>query len=150
MQYRPWGFGLGTVPAPADVMVAKEGIAVTHIPTVESYLENYLLATGFELHSVVAGLWVNLGPAGLALGLVLAALLVRGLAELVSRRRASALVCFMVPFSLWFLAFGPLLSNLPDIAFTIGLVLAARGARAPDSATSEDALRTAPREPATA
>jgi hypothetical protein len=128
MQYRPWGFGLGTVPAAEDVVVAKQGLAGTRIPTVQDYLEHYLLAGRFELHSIVADLWSNLGPAGLALGIALAVLLVQRLIELVSRRQASTLVCFLVPTSLWFLAFGPLPSNLPEVAFTVGLVLAARGA----------------------
>ncbi len=126
MQHQPIGFGLGTVPNPEDVMVGKAGIAVTNIPTAEAYLRNYLLDGWFELHSIIADLWTNLGPVGLVLGLAMSLLLVQSLAELLSQRRAPALICLLVLISLWYLAFGPLPSNLPEVSLALGLVLLPR------------------------
>jgi capsular polysaccharide biosynthesis protein len=123
MQEEPLGFGLGVVPTGGDVLTAKTGFAVAHIPTGDNYIENYLLAGRFELHSIVADLWTNLGVAGLALGVGMAAAVVAGFAVALSRRRAPALVCFLALISLWDLAFGPLPSNIPEVALTVGLLL---------------------------
>ncbi|GAA4752521.1 hypothetical protein GCM10023328_39660 [Modestobacter marinus] len=128
MQENPLGFGLGTVPAAGDIALAKQGFAVTHVPTAEGYIEHYMFAGRFELHSVIADLWSNAGPAGLLWGLLLGGLLVTSLVRQLSRRRASALTCLLVPASLFWLAFGPLPANLPDIAMTLGLVLPLREA----------------------
>lgn len=126
MQSRPQGFGLGTVPSPADVQVAEAGLAVVNDPTAEGYLHNYLLAGRFELHSVVADLWSNLGPAGLVLGLAMAALLGTAASTLLARRHLSGLVCFLVPTALWYLAFGPLPTDLDVISLALGLALLPR------------------------
>jgi capsular polysaccharide biosynthesis protein len=123
MHARPFGFGLGTVPAPADVAVATQGLAITHIPYIGDYLTNYLLAGRVELHSIVADLWSNLGPAGVLLGIAMAVLLVGAAATSLSHRELAALPAWAALTSLWFLAFGPLPSNLNDVAFTLGLVM---------------------------
>jgi hypothetical protein len=126
MEHNPLGLGLGIVPNAEDVLVAKNGIAVAHIPTAEGYLEHYLFNGGVELHSVVADLWTNLGLVGLILGITLAVLLVRDLTGLLARRRASALACFLGLAAVWYLAFGPLPSNLPDVTFALGVLLQLR------------------------
>lgn len=144
MRERPFGFGLGTVPNPADMALGESAFAVTNIPTAEGYLRNYIFGGRFELHSIVADLWTNLGIVGVALGLVMAGLLVRSLVVLLSRRRAGALACFLVLSSLWYLAFGPIPANLPDVALALGLLLLPRrtastsgqGADAGDSAVA--------------
>ncbi len=126
MRERPFGFGLGTVPNPADMSLGENAFAVTNIPTAEGYLRNYVFGGRFELHSIVADLWTNLGVVGVALGLVMAGLLVGSLVVLLSRRRAGALACFLVLSSLWYLAFGPIPANLPDVALALGLLLLPR------------------------
>ena len=126
MRENPLGFGLGAVPNAGDVAVAEEGLAVANVPTGEGYLRNYLLADRFELHSVVADLWTNLGPAGLLLGLAMAVLLVRGVADRLAHREASGLLCFLPLIALWYLAFGPLPSNFPEVALAVALTLLPR------------------------
>jgi hypothetical protein len=126
LQHRPLGFGLGTVPSAEDVEVAGAGIAVVNDPTAQGYLQNYLLAGRFELHSVLADLWSNLGPVGLLLGLAMAGLLVTATAARLARRRASALLCFLAPAALWYLAFGPLPSDLDVVVLAVGLALLPR------------------------
>jgi hypothetical protein len=123
MRRWPMGFGLGTVPNADEIDVAKTGFAVTHIPTGNHYIETYLFDGRFELHSIVADLWVLMGPAGLALGLVALVLVVRSLADALSRRAAPALACFLALGALWYLAFGPIESNLLDVAFALGVLL---------------------------
>ncbi|PRY49348.1 capsular polysaccharide biosynthesis protein [Geodermatophilus tzadiensis] len=131
VQSRPLGFGLGTVPSPGDVQLGASGIAAVNDPTAEGYLQHYLLDGRFELHSVVADLWSNLGPLGLLLGLTMAGLLVAALAVRLARREAPALLCFLVPTALWFLAFGPLPTDLDAVTLAVGLALLPRAAAAP-------------------
>ena len=126
MQDRPWGYGLGVVPDSHDVAVAKTGFAVTHIPSAEGYLENFMLTDRFELHSVAADLWSALGPAGLAYAILVGALVVVSLGRLLGHREASGLACFVGLVGVWNLAFGTLPSNGIDVAFAVGLLLLAR------------------------
>jgi hypothetical protein len=124
------GFGLGTVPTAEDTLVARAGLAVTHIPTVDSYLEHQLLNGAVQLHSIIADLWAAVGPVGVVLGLAMAALSAHGLADRLRHRRASGLVCALVALGLWDLAFGPLSDNLPILTLALGLLLVARPGRA--------------------
>jgi hypothetical protein len=126
MQFRPLGFGLGTVPTAQDIVVARAGLAVTHIPTVDSYLEHQLLSGAVQLHSIVADLWAATGPVGVLLGLAMAGLAAHGLADGLRSRRATGLVCAVVPLGLWCLPFGPLADNLPTLTLALGLLLVAR------------------------
>jgi hypothetical protein len=125
MRHQPLGYGLGVVPTSEDLQVAKQGLAVTHVPTVDGYLEHYMLNGGFELHSIIADLWVSLGPVGIVLGLAMGGLLVHGLVQALGDRRASGLVCFLVPLGLWNLAFGPLPSDVSALTLGLGLLLVA-------------------------
>lgn len=140
MQENPLGFGLGTVPSASDVAVAKEGMSVAHIPTAEGYIENYLFAGRFELHSIVADLWSNLGLLGLLLGLSAAGLLVQRLSVLLQRREASALMCFVTLNALWALAFGPLPTDVLVVSLALGLLL-------PAPSTTTSAPPAEPEEP---
>jgi capsular polysaccharide biosynthesis protein len=144
MQQHPWGFGLGTVPSATDLATAKAGLAAAHIPTINGYLENYLLNGRFELHSIVADLWTNLGPLGLATGLFLGFLGVRGLAQGLSDRQAAPLLCFLALRSIWVLAFGPLPSNLLEVALTVGLALVLVPPRAAEASRPIGAYRSSP------
>ena len=144
MKERPLGFGLGTVPNPADTDLGENAFAVTNIPTAEGYLRNYIFGGRFELHSIVADLWTNLGVVGVALGLVMAGLLVGSLTVLLSRRRAGALPCFLVLGGLWYLAFGPIPANLPDVALALGLLLLPRGAATTSGQAAAGAVRALP------
>jgi len=138
MQFRPLGFGLGTVPTAEDTLVARAGLAVTHIPTVDSYLEHQLLNGAVQLHYIIADLWAATGPVEVLLGLVMAALSVHGLADRLRRRRATGLVCALVPLGLWGLAFGPLSDNLPTLTLGLGLLLVPRPRHAGSSGPEEE------------
>lgn len=144
MKAHPLGFGMGAVPNATDVATAKAGIAASHIPTINGYIEHYLFNGRFELHSIVADLWANLGPAGLLLGLALVAVAVGELVVLLSRRAAPALTCFAVVTAVWYLAFGPVYSNMVDVAFAVGLVMALRVRPADGPVTGGDGALAEP------
>jgi hypothetical protein len=139
MRAHPLGFGLGTIPSPADVQLAKQGMAVARIPTAEGYIEHYMLARRFELHSVIADLWSNFGPVGVLLGLGMVALLLTRLVVLFHRRQATALLCFLALTGTWFLSFGPLPSDLPYVALALGLLLPGREPAA-SASTADDVI----------
>lgn len=144
MQDNPWGFGVGVVPNAADVLAGKEGFATVNVEFQPEYAA-FLFGGQFKLHSVIADLWSNFGPAGIALGLAMAVTLVVALSELLARRQASALLLYLVLNAEWSLAFGPIYSDLPDIALALGLVLSHRAAT--DGPPSQPAsVGTAPRE----
>ena len=71
-----------------------------------------LFGGAFKLHSVTADLWVSLGLLGLLLAAVVAVLLVGSLARSLAERDANMLVTFTTVVSIWFLLFGPIVSNL--------------------------------------
>ena len=144
MRSNPLGFGLGTVPNAQDTLVAKAGLAVTHIPTVDNYLQHQLLSSSFELHSIIADLWAIVGPLGVLLGLAMAMLGVHGLAAAVGRRTASGLVCCLVPMGLWDLAFGPLQDNQPTLTLALGLLLVLHESRTGRGRPSDGAAVVGP------
>ncbi len=123
MRENPLGFGLGTVPGADDVALAKQGMSVARIPTAEGYIEHYLLAGRFELHSILADLWSNLGPVGLLMGLLISALLLRGLIRIVQGRGTPAVICYVALPATWALFFGPLPTDALVVALALGLLL---------------------------
>ncbi len=125
MHRDPRGLGLGVVPLPQDVIAAKQALLAVGVPASNHYPDNFMFDGHVKLHSVVADLWSAAGPVGLLLGLSAAALLGHALLTLVSRRDAAAVVVLSVLLALWDLGFGPIHSNLPDIAVGLGLVLLA-------------------------
>jgi hypothetical protein len=144
MQIHPFGFGPGVVPNGEDVLVARAGIELTNIPTAGDYLEHYLLYGGVHLHSIVADLWADLGPAGLLLGLAMGALVVLGFMDRYGRRQASGLACLLVPMALWNLAFGPLSSNVDTLILALGLLLLPRPVPRPPGPAGVDAAAPSP------
>lgn len=122
MQERPTGFGVGVVPLPSDVHHAERGLATVGLPPGSGYITHFMFNGQIKLHSVVADLWSNFG----ILGLVFAGYLLWRLltALFVTFTKApSALLAFLAMLAVWDLAFGPIYSNLPEIALAAGLML---------------------------
>ena len=132
MADRPAGFGLGVVPSGGDVSSIKQGFAALRIPTADGYIEHYLTNGGFELHSVVADLWGWLGVPGLLLGVLMGVLVVRGLVDGLATARMPSVVVLLALYGLWFLAFGPVPSNMQEVALAVGLCLLPARSRATD------------------
>ena len=122
----PWGFGLGAVPTSDDLRTAKAGLATVGISGDNGYVNNYMFGGGFKLHAIVADLWAGFGVVGIALGLLLVALVVRAMASSLAGR-PSPLVVFLCLMALWWLLFGPIQSNLLDVAVVLGLAAPLEG-----------------------
>lgn len=129
MKDQPWGFGSGTVPNLADILVAKSGMAAVNYNPNNGYVENFMFGGDFKLHSVVAELWAHFGIPGLALGLAIGVVVVRNLGTLVSNRRASAVVTFLACFTLWNLLFSPVYGSVPTVMLALGLGFVVLGAQ---------------------
>lgn len=126
MKHRPTGYGAGVVPTPQDILVAKSGMNSINYAPNNGYVEKYMFGGHIELHSMFGDLWASGGLAGLAFVAILVGVVIRGLAERIVRRRASGLVVFLAIWTLWNVAFSPLLSAAPTLLLALGLVLRTR------------------------
>ncbi|MFI9487654.1 hypothetical protein ACIG47_14790 [Promicromonospora sp. NPDC052451] len=128
MAEAPAGFGGGSVPSMADLLVAKSGMAALGYDPNNGYVENYMFGSGFELHSVIGDLWAWCGIPGLVLAVVLLAFLVARTAVLTTGRVASGLVLFLGVKSLWNLLFAPLESAVTVLILAVALMAPVLGA----------------------
>lgn len=122
MGEHPLGFGPGVVPLNVDAGVLKKGLLNSNIGIGGSYVNDYLLGGQFKLHSTAADLWVNFGPVGLLFGLWLFVTFGKAILDGFLAGADTALIVFVTLSSMWFLAFGPILTNWPDICLTLALV----------------------------
>ncbi|SNR96788.1 hypothetical protein [Blastococcus mobilis] len=127
MMNNPTGYGAGAVPTSIDLAWAKEGLSSTTLGIGGNYVNDYMFGGAFKLHSLIADFWVNFGLPGLAWTLALAAFFVMRLTRAPGDPARRAMVSFASIAGIWFLLFGPILSNLPDVIFLVALV--AEGAK---------------------
>lgn len=125
-QYRPWGFGTGTLPSLADISIAKDGMASIGYQPNNGYVENYMFGKGFELHSLIGDLGVAYGFAGLALAAAIVAICIRSLTVRLATNSASALIIYLVILGFWNLLFSPIFSSTLPLILLLGLVLQRR------------------------
>lgn len=123
MEIEPGGFGLGAEPTSSDLQMAKAALYGVGIPLDNGYVDNYMFGGHFKLHSITADLWAQTGVLGLVLAATIVLLLVLSLTSRMVDRRPSALASFLVLLALWDVGFGPILSDLPEVAFALGIVL---------------------------
>ncbi|GGM13302.1 hypothetical protein ACFQBY_06410 [Promicromonospora citrea] len=128
MAEAPAGFGGGSIPSMADLLVAKSGMAALGYDPNNGYVENYMFGSGFELHSVIGDLWAWCGIPGLVLSVVLLVFLVVRTAVLTTGRAASALILFLGVKSVWNLLFAPLESALTVLVLAVALMAPVLGA----------------------
>lgn len=133
---RPIGYGAGTIPSLGDIQVAKSGMAGINYDPNNRYVEQYMFAGRFELHSVLGDLWIWFGIPGAILAVAFVVVVVRRVSELVTARAASGIVLFLAAKTLWDVAFGPLYSAVPLLVLALGLLLVPRGTRARRAAVS--------------
>ena len=138
MKQNPMGFGLGTVPAPDDVMAAKAGIRAIGTDTENGYVDNYMFGGHFKLHSIIADLWATFGIVGFALGILMMVALIYCLIDRLSTRTASGLVCLFAVLGIWDLAFGPIYKNLPDVMLALAVTLTASKAAIAAKSPAQD------------
>lgn len=126
-QSTPWGYGLGVQPTLGDVQIAKAGMASINYRPNNGYVENYMLGSTFELHSVLADMWALLGIAGILLVATIAALVLRWAAVGVAARSAAALPLFLAILTMWNLLFSPFYTSSIVMGLTLGLMLLPKG-----------------------
>jgi hypothetical protein len=134
MRHRPEGYGVGVVPNPHDVLVAKSGLAGINYAPNNGYVDRYMFGGHIELHSVIGDVWANWGVVGLVLLALVAFLLIRSVTDIVSGRGGDVLVLYLCCWSLWNLAFSPFIVSLPVLVLAVGLSLRPRPERAAVSA----------------
>lgn len=126
MEQKPFGFGAGVVPTGNDITTVKEGLAAMGVPTYIGYVENYMTANGFKLHSIVADLWASGGIVGLVFAITLMGIITYSLITHIARTGVTALLGYLTTTALWYIMFGPLYSDLPFISVVLALVLIPR------------------------
>jgi hypothetical protein len=120
MAHQPLGYGPGAIPDSEDLAAARTGLRTIGVSGLSEYYTDYMFGGHFKLHSVLADLWVSYGIAGLALGLYLGFILI---GSVMATRAPNRLHLFLAGFGLWFLAFGPILSNLPQVLFAAAVAV---------------------------
>ena len=148
MRHEPWGFGLGAVPRPEEILAAKTGLASVNYDPNNGYVERYMFGTHFELHSVFGDLWADYGLVGLALAGTVGVVCVRGTALGLRNRVASAAIIYLAIRTMWGIAFSPFSSAAPLIVLLLGLVMTDRVLLSKQAADREiDVDRPAQSEP---
>jgi hypothetical protein len=75
---------------------------------------------------VLGDMWANWGLAGLAFVLVVASLALRGVVEAVSGGPGNVLTIYVCVWTLWNLAFSPLVVSAPILVLAVALTLRRR------------------------
>lgn len=119
---RPLGYGAGVIPNSGDLSIGQAGLVSSGVDIHGAYVRDYLFGEGIKLHSVVSDLWVGFGLAGLALGLLFAFIMIRGLLGVLMTRTPPALPIFLVVIGIWDLLFSPIGSNLHEVIFAVALI----------------------------
>lgn len=117
-----WGHGLGVLANFHDLNVAKSALSSVIYNPNNGYVEHFMFGTDIELHSNFGDLWTHFGLAGIALCVLIAAVALRAVIVMVSRREASGLVLFLGAWSLWNLLFSPFYSSLTQLILLFGIV----------------------------
>lgn len=121
MEEFPWGAGIGAVPTLRDYLTAAKGLADVGIDAGGPYYTDYLFGGHFKLHSVLADLWINFGIFGLITGLTLTGVILFGLLRETAEGRPSTLAIFTSLSALWFIFFGPIMSNFAWVMFALAV-----------------------------
>ncbi len=142
LKHKPWGFGTGVLANPGDVLAAKRGMfAVGYAPN-NGYVDRFMFGGNIELHSMFGDLWATFGIVGLAIAAGVAFLTVRGMARALAARTASPVLLFVCIWTLWNVAFSPLLAATPTLILTLAFVLPANvGVSAPAAPRSRESAR---------
>ncbi|MDV7243723.1 MULTISPECIES: hypothetical protein [Rhodococcus] len=121
MQNHPIGYGLGAVPSQGDYLTAVAGLREIGVNAGGDYYTGYMFGGHFKLHSVLADFWVNFGLVGLVCGVVIVSALLAALLREITSPDLSILCVFTSLSALWFMFFGPFLTNLPWVMFALAI-----------------------------
>lgn len=119
----PWGFGPGAIPAPSDVLIAKDGMRSVHYDPDNGYVNHFMFGTQFRLHSVIGDLWAAYGVLGALWTLTVLVVLIASTAVAAAGRTAPAVVVWLVTLCAWNTFFGPFYGSAPALLAALGLAL---------------------------
>ncbi|SFC27341.1 hypothetical protein SAMN04487968_10510 [Nocardioides terrae] len=147
LRTNPIGFGPGTVPAPADILVAKTGMSRLGYDPDNGYVERYMLGQGkFELHSLVGDFWAAYSIVGLLLVIAIAVLVLHYLGLGLASSTGSAIGFFLALRTLWDIGFSPIVSSIDQLILAVAVLLlpAVRGHRSFLSGTTNGDIHRRP------
>jgi len=142
----PMGFGLGSPPTLPQILVAKEGMVAIGYNPFNGYVERYMLGGRFELHSLGGDFWAHMGLAGLALAVLIVAVMIKGLLVQMRAENASALVVFLALMLFWNVAFSPLFASIGATLAALAFVPSDREATQDVSTPQPESLSDTPAE----
>jgi hypothetical protein len=128
--HSPLGIGAGVKPSPEDAAHGFDGLTAIGVRLSSAgydaeYARDTVLAGYFELHSLVADLWLRFGLPGLVVSASVLVMLVRCLILLIANRRVHGigLAGFAIGQSIWDVLFSPERPNGVWIFVTLGIAL---------------------------
>ena len=124
MEHHPSGYGVGVIPTPNDILIAKSGLAGINYAPNNGYVERYMFGGQFELHSVIGDIWARWGLVGLAFLALITFAVLRSLVEAVSGGHGDVVTIFVCVWTVWNLAFSPFVVSAPIMLLAVGLGLA--------------------------
>jgi hypothetical protein len=121
MREHPWGYGMGSVPTPEDVRIAKEGMSAIGYQPDNGYVERFMFGGNFELHSVFGNLWAQSGLLGLVFAALVIGLLVVGVVRRLADHTASGILLYAAAQSVWNVFFAPFFTSVPILIVALAL-----------------------------
>lgn len=125
----PWGYGVGALPTPAQILTAKGGMAALGYDPNNGYVEQYMFGTSFELHSTLGDLWVTFGLPGAVLAVLCIALLLTGTGSAITTGSLSTVAVYLVIRAGWDMAFSPIYSSILLLPLALAAVAVPRPSR---------------------
>jgi hypothetical protein len=123
MKYHIQGYGVGVIPTPNDILVAKSGLAGINYAPNNGYVERYMFGGQYELHSVFGDMWARWGLVGLAFLVLIAYVVLRSLVDAVSGGPGDIVTIFVGVWTVWSLAFSPFGVSASFMLLAVGLGL---------------------------
>ncbi len=122
----PFGYGIGVIPSSREVAAGIGAVRDAGGDWTSPYFSEVVFGARVDLHSTIADLWYHAGLGGVALGMVILVLLVRGLAPAVAARPVVGYAgVFAILMGVWDTLFSPMANN-DRIIIAVVLALAVR------------------------
>ena len=132
MRHNPLGFGSGTIPNYNDIRVAKQGMAYIGYDPANGYVERWMFANGYRLHSAFGDLWALYGLLGLVFAGFVLVLALRRLGTALVNRTASGALILGTGLLAWNSFFTPLYGGIRIAILVLTLAFMLRPLPPPD------------------
>jgi hypothetical protein len=125
----PLGYGIAVLPSAGIQRDAVERVLANGGNNSTGYYQRSVFAGRVDLHSMASDLWANGGPGGIALAIVVLAILCIGIVQRSAARGASLATTFVAVSAAWVFLFGPMI-NIDQVGLALALVLSQLPAKA--------------------